>query len=409
LAYLHWLQTRRVWAIVLSMLCLAFAFGAKESAATAPVVMVWLAFLAPKGVDEAISLRRAAWRERWHTLVVDVASWLCPVLMLCLYLVLYRGLGFGGMDNLMYLDPLSRPFAYLGHAAVHLPVLFLGALSPVPPSIIMFFPQTLLWTAMAGFFLFWLWLVGLWRFRQSGLALWALGMFLITLLPQVSTDASERGLYVPFIGAAILFALMLARLRGPYPRWERVVAWTVLLCVFVPGALLSAVMPVPYAESFAALDREAKTAIEPIERYKPDTIIILNTSGMMQTFYVSGILEHALQRKLDLTVLSSAEGDFVVERVAEHAFILRTDRPGWLGNMFARAVRRVPRLEVGRGYRYGPLRATLLDLTADGDDVLAIRFELALNDPKTLFLFWDGKRFLPYDWSRLDIGETEEL
>lgn len=406
LGHLRWLRTREGWALAVSLLALAFAFMSKESAVTAPVVMVLLTLVAPRGEAEDIEWSGGALRARAVHAIRDLPSWLPQTAALVLYLVLYKALGFGGMDNLMYLDPLGNPVAYLRNAALHGPVMWLATLSPVPPSTVMFVPESLGLLVAAGVVIFAVWLALLWPHRRSGLALWALGSYLVALMPQLTTDASERGLYFPFIGAAILLGLILARLRSAGPWLHRLAAWAVLLGIAVPGAFMSLTMPYSMMGSFSALDDQIGTALPHLRERQPKETLVLNTSGMMVTFYVGGILESEIGKRVDLRLLSSCNAVVSLERTGEDSFTLRADRPGWLSNIFARAVRKEPRFAVGRRYDNPHFEATVLEVTADAADVLAVSFELKSFGPETLLLRWDGERFEPFDLAALPVGRS---
>lgn len=66
----------------------------------------------------------------------DPLSWAPAILVFVVYLTLYKTLSLGEMNNLAYIDPLSRPGAYLGHLVVHLPVMWLATVTPVFPSLL---------------------------------------------------------------------------------------------------------------------------------------------------------------------------------------------------------------------------------------------------------------------------------
>ena len=62
-------------------------------------------------------------------------------------------------------------------------------------------------------------------------------------------------------------------------------------------------------------------------------------------------------------------------------------------------------------YERDLLTATVVEKTADGRDLLAVRFRLdrPLGDPDLLFLRWDGEAFRPIDLAALPTGERVEL
>ena len=171
----------------------------------------------------------------------------------------------------MYVDPLANPVGYVVHLLEHVPVMWLATLSPVPPSLTMFFPASTPLLVVGGAVAFVAWIVALWWMRKRALVVWAMGLYLIALLPQMAADASERALYFPMIGASILLALLLIQL-GPIarriasgipapPKITRVAGWILLVCVLIPGAVLSATMSLVYGFSFDRPNQEAMTAV----------------------------------------------------------------------------------------------------------------------------------------------------
>ena len=417
LCHMAWLKKRRAWALIGTLAALALALGCKESAAVAPLVLILLSFFMPEARDEEKALDLKTIRKRIPIFFRDWPSWVPALIVLFLYLGLYSTLKFGGMNNLMYIDPLASPARYLSHLVLHLPIMWLATLSLVPPSLFWFFPSTLVPLAAAGLILFALWIWALFPLLRRPLVLWALIVYLLALLPQMGADASERGLYFPLAAAGILLALSLVqihplarRLRPKDPRaplFTRVFGWYLLFGVLISGFMLSAYYPFIYVPSFAGLKREALTAKPFLEERKPDHVLVLNTSSPFITFYLGGTLEYYLGHPVDVRVLSACNAVVSVEREGDASFVIRTDRKGWLSNMFAKLFRTNPKLHEGKVYQNNLFSATLVELIPDATDVLAIRFEIAksLDDQSLLFLYWDGERFQVMDFATLEEGK----
>ncbi len=426
IAHAVWLQKRKPRHLVASLLALLPALLSKESAVVAPLAIGWMTLLMPRGRNRLLSTTPglspvgAAGRG----FASDWISW-CPALVvLVVYLGLYKLLGFGGFTSGLYVDPLADPIRYLGHLLGHLPVMWLATLSPVPPSLAMFFPSTIPFLALAGVVAFGLWIGGLWWMRRSALVFWALGFYLLALLPQMATDASERGLYFPALGSSILLALLVMQI-GPIARrmsascasrFTRGAGWAALVWVLIPGILLSATMPFSYVSSFARPEEEAASIIPHVKERVPDQLIVLNTSGPMQTFYLHPMVQfHAGPTRdggaLDVRVLSSMNGIVSVERSDERSFVLRTDRKGWLTNIFAGILRPREPPKPHTVFERDALTATFLEVTQDGQDVLAVGFEMdrLLDDPRILFIQWDGETFRPIDLAALAVADVALL
>jgi hypothetical protein len=241
-------------------------------------------------------------------------------------------------------------------------------------------------------------------------------MTVIALLPQVATDASERLQYYPFVGASYALAAVIAEIgpvarlqpgRRAAPRFTQLWGWYLLGGVVIPGVVIAAFMPFVFVPSLGRVDRDVAGAIPAVRAHlgahPAGTIVVLNGAGPMQTFYTAGMLEHHVGRPVPTRVLSALNGVVSIERVDARSFILRTDRAGWLDNMFARIVRVSAGFDSGRRYSNADFDATLWRLTPDGRDVLDVRFEFrnGLADANLLFLSWNGERLAPVDVASL--------
>lgn len=88
-------------------------------------------------------------------------------------MALYQHIGFGGFTSGLYVDPLANPAGYLVHLLRHVPVMSLATLSPVPPSLTMFFPSSIPLLAVSGGVVFLVWIAALWWMRKRALVVWA--------------------------------------------------------------------------------------------------------------------------------------------------------------------------------------------------------------------------------------------
>jgi hypothetical protein len=421
-AHVFWLDRRKPWALAASIAALVPALLSKESAVIVPVAICLMTLVMPRGRDtELAPLSRSSLRAAFGLFLRDWLSWFPAVALLILYLGLYKLIGFGGFTSGMYVDPLANPVGYLVHLLGHVPVMWLATLSPVPPSLAMLFPASIPLLAVGGAVAFLVWIVALWCMRKRGLVVWAMGFYLIALLPQMAADASERALYFPMIGASILLALLLVQI-GPIarriapvipspPKITRVVGWVLLVGVLIPGAVLSATMSMVYGFSFDKPYQEAMTAMPHVLERDPEHVIVLNTSGPMHIIYLHPIVQYHGGSDLDVRVLSSMNAEVSVERIDEQSFVLRADRGGWLTNMFAGMLRGRGNPRPGRVFERGIMAATFLETTKSGRDILAARFafDSSLEDPDILFIQWDGDTFSPIDLAALPEGERVTL
>jgi hypothetical protein len=131
----------------------------------------------------------------------------------------------------------------------------------------------------------------------------------------------------------------------------------------------------------------------------------------MHTFYLHPIITFHAKPGLDVRVFSSMNGVMSVEHIDEDSFVLHADRKGWLTNFFAGALRALSPLEPGMIYEQDIFSATLVGLSRDRRDVLAVRFKLdrPLDFPSLLFMYWDGEVFRPIDLASLSPGQVVTL
>jgi hypothetical protein len=418
LSHINWLQKRKPVWLFTALLTLLIALSCKETAVIAPVIMFMLTFLMPQGTAEA-DITRSEFKNRIKKPFRDPVSWLPALLIMVIYLAAYKLLNLGGVNNLMYIDPVAHPELYLSHLILHLPMMWAGTLS-ILPFVSWFAANLLLPFAIIGTVLFLFWLLALRPFRFRPLAWWALGAYLIALLPQLNTDASERGLYFPLIFGSILLAMTVMTVKplrrrlfpdAIFPRLTRIFGWFVIVTVLVPGFLISATRPWALMPAFEKPVRELRTALPYIEQRKPEHVLILNTSGLILTVYTWDILNFYSEREIDVWPLSSANGVLSLERTGDSSFVIRTDRPGWINNWFARLFRTELNLDPAGRYEKKFFTATILEMTEDKSDVLAVRFDLnkPLNYPGWLFLRWNGEKYEPLDIASLEIGKRVEL
>ncbi len=415
-----WLQDRRPSALLGSWVALIMALASKEGASITPVVIIAMMFLIPAG-RETEATHHKPWQDRIRRLAKDRISWLPAVIILTIYFGFYAITGMGKMNNLLYINPISDPGNYISNAILHMPVMWLGTLTIFPPFLVSFFPTMVPYLIVAGLVVFVIWLQAMIPFIRRPLVLWSITFYAVALLPQLCTDASERGLYLVMVPGSFLLAVVTASIkplarrlyrgRPSFPRWTRVTGWILLLGLLLPGTLISLTRPWALLPSFKRPSRELRSAIRIIERRQPVQTFILNSSGLTITLYFWDIINYHSGREHETWLLSAASGKFSLEKTSDSSFVIRTDRKGWLNNFFARVMRTDPILEQGHQYTTAIFVATLEELTRDKTDVLAVRFNFRrdLSEPGWLFLRWNGRVFEAIDLASLTIGETVKL
>jgi hypothetical protein len=414
--HLSWLKRRRAASLIGALLTMIAAFGCKETAAVGPLALILTSFFFAKGEEDEISTLRT----KLSIFLRNPLSWTPALGIMIIFLGLYKGLNLGGMNNLSYIDPVSNPILYAGHLVVHLPVMWLAALSPILPSILLFESKLLLPLAGLGLMFFVVFLAALRHLWKRTLVIWAFLLFHMALLPQLGTDAGERLLYFPFVFFSVIIASLIMEIpllarqfnhdALGAPRIARIFGWYLLIGVVVLGLLISAATPFTYVKySRNYLDRLSTAATHVSE--SDEQIIILNAPDFFALLMTDTLMEQEAGRSLDTYILSAHNAKVSIERTGERSFIITMDKKGWLTNFLAEAFRSQPKLEKGRIYRGSLFDATLLELTEDQTEVLSVQFDWhrPLKSPNMLFLYWNGTSFQPLDMESLPIAEQVRL
>ncbi len=406
--------------LVASLGCLVAALASKESAALAPVAIALAEVLLPPPLPATAAVRvqplalfRAGLaRARW---------WAPSALLMVAYLVWYRAAGFG-VSGLMYLNPMTQPVAYAKNLLVGLPIMVLAAVTPVPPSLVMFLPEVAPGLAVVGLVALIVLALALRPVAREPLVVWCTALFFVALLPQLATLPSERLLYLPMVFGSTVLARLLATLpwvgrlvlSTPPPRapwFTRLTAAGVGVSALLFGLLLSAAYPPMFRQSLDAPAKEVRTAVPAVREAAPERVVFLNTSGSFLTFYVADVLTYALGQRIPVTLLSSANVPFELERVDARTLILRTSERGWISHVFANLVRTEATVEAGSRWVRPGVAAHVESVTEDRLDVLSVRFTFdePLDGKRVLLLEWTGDRFAPLDFAALRDGERRAL
>ena len=343
-------------------------------------------------------------RERVRALGAAGAGWLPHLLGAVVFLAAYKVAGFGS-SNLAYHDPLGAPGLYFGHLLQALPLGLGGLLSPLPIGLALFMPQLQLpflvfsWLVIA--------VVGvlLWPERRRGWVVFSLLFMLGALLPQLSTDVSQRMFYLPMMTGALLVARIIALMPrmgfllgkpevSPSPRLGRVVGAVMLVTLVGMPPLMTPFM-IP---RYAAMLSEGRTAvtqtIELLGPADPKHLVYLSGPGELFAPYPHDTYEFMTGRTRDVRVLSSYYGPTWVRIDSPTKLSLKTDTKRWLSSLFARLTRRSARVRVGQRFPTPLFTARIERTTPDNDDVLEASFSFhePLSSPELALWYWDGKR-----------------
>jgi hypothetical protein len=402
-------QERIPWLLGMSLALFLAAITSKETAAAYPLVIVaYEFFFADYLSDEQGQVN---WRARLRLFFRHWWAWAIPLAVFAAYMVFYLSL-VPALDSMAYTNPFSRPGRYLGMMLTNLPVMFVGLLSQMLPSVVLMFPGSFPIMMGAGLALVVLLVWALFPYRHQRALWFTLVVFVLGLLPGLATEPGERLLYFPSVYGLFVVAWLIIQI----PRVRRVVmpdapssvrilgpawGWYLLVSAVILPLILLFVYPSMWIPSFRLPEQTVLDSLPLIEEDTHEHIVYLNTNSSFNAFYLSDIYRYHRGQYPDLYLLSSFNGRIWARQELERTIVLRTEDAGWLNNMFARIVRVESELAVGDVYATELFTVTILAVRPDGQDVQEARFEFMfpLEDPSFAFLYYDGQSYRRWEGS----------
>jgi hypothetical protein len=344
---------------------------------------------------------RDAWKWR--------AAALAPAfVLLCGYLAIYKGLGFGVRGSGVYFDPIGEFGLFLWHAPERtlmlIAAMFLNA--PVEPGILL---PALVWPLA---------LLGFPALAILGLAVWrawpalpeevrrhtrwlALGG-LLSLPPVLATFASSRLLVLPSVAGAWLLGVALWGLwrrvqASAARRGDRAVLGTLVAVHLIVAPLLwiGATLAVRQVNAMAlhAMDWEETEGVAVAGR---DVVVLCVYDPIMGTYPLlkRQFLGHADPRTW--RSLSFAMADHRLTRTGPRSLELEIVD----GELMAHAIEyliRSPAHPIAEGtvFPVEGMRVTVLECGAHGPRRMSFDFEDDLDDPRYVWLTWRDGRHRP--------------
>lgn len=399
-------EERKPWSFAASLVFFLIAFASKETAAIYPVIVGVYEFIFAGSLAGGENRIRLA--SRIKLTLRSWWAWAIPLVVFGAYMAFYRSL-LPPFTTMMYVDPFSNPARYLAQAGPNIPVLFLALLSQFLPSIALMVPGTLNIAAGLGLVLtvFLVW--ALLPYRGEPTIWFSLLIFALALLPGLATDPGERLLYYPSVFGFFPIAWLVLHLsflkrrfmaESPpgVPVLGPIWGWYLLISAVILPAVLLFVSPSMWIPSMAWPEKTVVDSLPLIDRNVHDHVIYLNTNSSYNTFYLPDIYRYHRDEYVDLRVLSSFNGRVEARSEAPDTIVLRTGDSGWLSNLFARVIRVDPDFEAGDSFVTDTFTATIEQVTPKKSDVLQVRFvfDLPLDDPAVLLLYWDGAKYQPW-------------
>jgi Dolichyl-phosphate-mannose-protein mannosyltransferase len=395
----------------LSTIFLIIALLCKETAVIAPVAILLCELInnndrtqrSVKGVLKAFFLK---WK-----------SWGFSLIILILFLAVYKLGGFGARSALYY-NPFSEPVTYLSKSLIGFPMLILPYLSIFPTSFSTFMPELLKPTVISGYIMFLIFLVSLISYRRDKILQFSFLLLLISFLPQFSTDASERQLYYPYVAGSFIISFLIFQLKYLKKKYSpesppriKYLGTAFGIYLFVSSLALSFILSFYYPYSFkTSMDNPQEFVLESkkiTDQKNPSKIIYLNTSGPFITLYVNDVFRYYTGEYKDINILSGFNGEIWMKKLSDSSFVLKTDSKGWISNMFAKVLRSGPLVEKGKIYSRKDFNAMIVKTTADNKDVLEVRFDFKYNldDHSVPILYYDGTEVKVWSFKSHEIGK----
>lgn len=413
--YISFREKKKAVNFILFVLTMVTGLLCKETAVVLPLgILLYEFILTPVEENEKISFGK-----RFSMLFANTKFWISSVVILIIYLIIYKTQGFG-TNNLLYYDPFSQTGTYLKNLLPGFLLMFNGVLTPLPFTLAIFIPMLKYAFLFIGAVAIILFIIVLYPQRKDKMVQLCFIMLVLSLFPQLSVDATERQMYYPFLFAAYLISFLIFRLNFLGKRaepetealskntlTEKITGWYFIVTAVILAFILSFIYPFTYVQSMSSPGKYIKQTIPFIQQSNAEKIFYLNTQGIFMTFYAPDITRYYLGYYKDLHILSSFNGRVWVKKNSDSSFSIKTDwmplksgAEGWLGNMFARLVRLTPKFEKGRVYDKQFVRAEIINITDDKKDVLEVKFDFkhSLYVKGVIFLYFDGERFNQWDF-----------
>lgn len=402
--------------LLTSILLLFLAFLCKETAIITPVAIVLYEFIfqtKPKrGRNLIYNLG-----HRFLALIKNWKYWGVIFLFLIIYLIFYKSASYGAF-NLMYYDPFGQPIAYIKNLFVGYPLLFAGYLSVLPIGLTPFIKGISLPFALAGILLFIIFLVTLYPYRKNKVIQFCFILFIVSILPQLSTIAAERLLYFPFVAGCFIVSFLIFQIKifkkefsPKTPKRVKYLGSIMGYYFIVSSLILSLILSIIYPYSYKSSLEYPEEVILECKSYTDETntdhIILLNTPGPFIALYAKDIFRYHYNGYKDVQVLSSFNGIVMINKLSDNSIVLRTEDEGWLTNFFALVIRAEPKIEEGYIYQSNDFFASVTKTTPDKKDVLQVKFDFkySLNSDNVVLLYYDGEKMNKWDFKNQIIGK----
>lgn len=355
-----------------------------------------LVFGAPLQLQQAGRI----WRER-------VAPLLPFLLIMVIWRVAYKALGYGSNGSGFYIDPTSDLVRFAGNIMLRLPTLLQAQVFGVPAATLSLLTpsQQMLYAAATAAALALCWWVarvyGVWTSPVARLL--AIGAVL-ALVPMCASEANDRLLLNSEIGFSWLLAMLFARALAQHRlrrNWINLPAKILIgLIVFVHLV----VMPIQTV-AYATLRKPLLTptsVLDPLGlpdgRQNPDArMVLLNPPlASLAIYYPSVRRYHGMTNPASMHALANGFHDLNLTVLDEHTLELRSTGESSFIESFSRDVVTRP-FKIGEPIQAGPLQAVVTALSPQGAPrAVRFRFSAPITSNPWRFYVWTVEGFVPY-------------
>jgi hypothetical protein len=411
--YLKFRQEGRLLFFAISTVMLLLAFGCKETASITPAAIMLYEFIyiGKKGKDKiSIANRLGLFFKKWK-------YWIVSLILLAGFLIYYKSAGFG-VNSLMYHDPFFKPAAFLKNLVIGYPMMFLAITSVAPISFPVFMPSLFPAFWIAGCFSMVLFLIVLKPYLKDNNVIYSLLLFIISILPQLSVDATERQMYFPAVAGCFLISYLILQIpflkritNSEYPKPVKYIGMVSSYYLLISSVLISIVLlmvePSSYSSSAQKPEKYTLQAKEIADKYNADKIFLINTPGSLNQLYYNDIYRFHANKYIDFYVLFSGDGKVWLKKENDSTITVKTDKKGWLTNMIAMLARNDPVLNEGKIYNNPDFRVTIKKVTPEKDDLLEAEFlfNRIFKPGGSILLYFDGETIKQFDMNSAIPGE----
>ncbi len=403
----------------LSKIYMTVSFFCKETAVIGPIAIILYEFILLESQNPEKNIFKRFY-QKLLLLVKNQNYWRYHFFLIFVFLVFYRITGFG-VNTLMYIDPFRKPAEYIKNVVVGLPTMLVGLLTNFPIGLLLFEKNLTYPLMISGIILYFIFSALFAPHWKNRIIHYSFLLFTISLLPQLIALPSERLLYFPSVFGSYLIAYFIFNISflKKFFLPENPVKLKILSNIFGIYLLISSVivalyLSLIYPEYYISEFQKLKKPADEISVYfTPETknIIFLTMPSIFHTFYLNDIIKFEYPDSKQVYTLSSFNGEMKIKKLDDYSFLLESNSPGWINNLFAKIVRVYPNLEVGKKYNTRLFTATILKTTINRKDLQSVKFEFKnlLNDSSNLIVYHDGENVFKLDIDTLQSNKIYRL